>query len=138
MTYLLDKSAWVLGGSNPVAAERLAAHARTGALGICTMTALEVLYSARNAEEHRTTLERLVRFPWYELSDQRGALAPHHALASRGWHRTSLPDVLIAAVAAEHGLTVLHYDSDYERLAEVAGIQHEWVVDRGTGHAPPS
>ena len=42
--------------------------------------------------------------------------------------------MIIAATAAEHGLTVLHYDSDYERLAEVAGINHEWVAVRGSGH----
>lgn len=138
MTYLLDKSAWVVGGRQPEAAVRLAELARTGSLGMCTMAALEVLYSVRNADEHRATLQRLTRFRWFELSDQRAALELHHALALRGWHRTSLPDVLIACIAAEHRLTVLHYDSDYERLAQVAGIEHEWVVERGTGHAPVS
>ena len=134
MTYLLGKSAWVVGGRDPEAARRLAQLARTGSLAMCTMAALEVLYSARNSREHRATLEQLVSFPWYELTDQRVALELHHALARRGWHRTSLPDVLITAIAAEHQLTVLHYDSDYERLAEVAGIEHEWVVERGSGH----
>jgi predicted nucleic acid-binding protein len=101
---------------------------------MCTMAALEVLNSARNAPEHRATFTQLTRFPWFELSDPRVALELQYALALRGWHRASLPDVVIACIAAEHGLTVLHYDSDYERLAEVAGIQHEWVVERGTGH----
>lgn len=134
MTYLFDTSAWVLGGTNRAVAERLAAEIRSGALGLCTMTALELLYSARNVNEYGMTLERLRRLPWYDLRDPKAAVAVQHRLALRGQHRTSLPDVVVAATAAEHGLTVLHYDSDYERLAEVAGIQHEWVAERGLGH----
>ncbi len=40
----------------------------------------------------------------------------------------------VAATAAEHGLTVLHCDSDYERLAEVTGAAHEPVAPRGEVH----
>lgn len=138
MTYLLDTSAWVLGGRNRAVAERLAAEIRSGALGLSTITALEVLYTARNTSEYVGTLERLRRLPWFDLRDPRAAVAVQHRLAMRGQHRTSLPDVIVASTAAEHGLTVLHHDSDYERLAEVAGIRQEWVVDRGTGHAPLS
>lgn len=58
-------------------------------------------------------------------------------LVGRGWHRTPIPDVIIAATAAEHRLVVLHYVDDYERLAEIAGIRHELVVDRGAGHSAP-
>lgn len=136
MTYLLDKSAWALGAHNDVVRARLAQLIRRGRLGVCTMTALEALYSARNRDDYRVTLDQLRRLPWHELADARSAVALQHRLAERGWHRTSLPDVTITAVAAEHGLTVLHYDSDYERLAEVAGIDHEWVIERGTGRPP--
>jgi predicted nucleic acid-binding protein len=54
-------------------------------------------------------------------------------LARRGQHRTSIPDVIIAATAAEHELTILHYDSDYERLAAVTEAHHEWIIPRGEG-----
>ena len=40
----------------------------------------------------------------------------------------------VAATAAEHGLPVLHCDSDYERLAEVTGAAHERAAPRGDGH----
>ncbi|WP_158550728.1 PIN domain-containing protein [Geodermatophilus sp. TF02-6] len=138
MTYLFDKSAWVLGGRNRVVADRLAGEIRARNLGLCTVTALELLYSARNAQEYDATLEHLRRLPWYDLSDQRAAIDVQRRLALRGQHRTSLPDVIVAATAAEHRLTVLHYDSDYERLAEVTGITHEWVAPRGEGHDPGS
>jgi hypothetical protein len=40
---------------------------------------------------------------------------------------------MLAATAVEHGLTVLHYDRDFERLSEVTGGGHEWVIPAGTG-----
>jgi predicted nucleic acid-binding protein len=134
MGYLLDTSAWVLAQKNRAVAERFVAETRVGALGLSMMTALEVLYTARNADDYRSIVANLRRLVWYDLGDQRAAIEVQHRLAQRGQHRTSLPDVVIAATAAEHGLTVLHYDSDYERLAEVTGIAHEWVVPRGGGH----
>ncbi|WP_167761096.1 PIN domain-containing protein [Geodermatophilus sp. DF01_2] len=136
MTFLLDTSAWVLAERNRAVADRLAQEARTGSLGLATITALEVLYTARNADEYRSILERMRRLGWYDLSDQRAAIEVQHRLALRGQHRTSLPDVIVAATAAEHRLTILHYDSDYERLAEVTGAAHEWVAPRGAGHRP--
>jgi predicted nucleic acid-binding protein len=35
------------------------------------------------------------------------------------WHRTPIPDLLIAETALHHGLGVVHCDGDFERIAEV-------------------
>jgi predicted nucleic acid-binding protein len=43
-----------------------------------------------------------------------------------------LPDLIIAATAEQHGATVLHYDADYERIAEITGQPTEWIVERGS------
>ena len=43
-----------------------------------------------------------------------------------------IPDLVIAAAAESAGLTVLHYDADFERIAEVTVQAHDWVVPRGT------
>jgi hypothetical protein len=43
-----------------------------------------------------------------------------------------LPDLLIAAVAERERVTVLHYDGDYELIAQVTGQPVQWVVPRGT------
>lgn len=135
LTYLLDKSAWVQAQYSGAIATRLADYMRAGAIAVCTVTALEVLYSAPNAAEYGKDHARLRGLPWHDLSDPRAAVELQQRLVSRGWHRTPIPDVIIAATAAEHSLVVLHYDDDYERLAEVAGFAHEWVIDRGTGQA---
>jgi predicted nucleic acid-binding protein len=53
-------------------------------------------------------------------------------LADRGQHRLPIPDLVIAAAAESADLTVLHYDADFERIAEVTGQAHDWVVPRGS------
>jgi hypothetical protein len=53
-------------------------------------------------------------------------------LSKTGRHRVPIPDLLIAAAAEAGGLTVLHYDSDYDTIAEVTGQSVEWVVPRGS------
>jgi predicted nucleic acid-binding protein len=35
------------------------------------------------------------------------------------WHRTPIPDLLIAETALYHDLGVLHADRDFARIAEV-------------------
>lgn len=53
--------------------------------------------------------------------------------AAKGQHRrTSVADLLIAATAERHGVTVLHYDADYDGIAEITGQPAEWVVERGS------
>ncbi len=54
--------------------------------------------------------------------------------ALRGQHRTPIPDLMLAAIAHAHSAVVLHYDSDYERVAEVTGQPHEWIIPQGAGH----
>ncbi|MCA1657630.1 MAG: VapC toxin family PIN domain ribonuclease, partial [Actinobacteria bacterium] len=36
------------------------------------------------------------------------------------------------AAAELSGLAVLHYDSDYERLAAITGQGHDWIAPRGS------
>ncbi len=60
------------------------------------------------------------------------ALGVQHQIAERGQHRLSLPDLLIAAVAEINELTVLHYDADYDRIADITSQPVSWVVPRGS------
>jgi predicted nucleic acid-binding protein len=43
-----------------------------------------------------------------------------------------IPDLVIAAAAELAGQTVLHYDSDFELIADVTGQPHQWVLPRGS------
>jgi energy-converting hydrogenase B subunit Q len=44
---------------------------------------------------------------------------------------SSIPDLLVAAVAEVERLSVLHYDADFELVAGITGQLAEWVVPRG-------
>jgi predicted nucleic acid-binding protein len=45
------------------------------------------------------------------------ALTVQGLLARRGQHRLPIHDLLIAAAAERVGLSVLHYDADFDRIA---------------------
>jgi predicted nucleic acid-binding protein len=54
-------------------------------------------------------------------------------LAGASQHRHfRLPDLIIAATAEVNGVTVLHYDADYDRIAQVTGQPVEWVAAKGS------
>lgn len=60
------------------------------------------------------------------------AIAVQGTMAELGTHRAaSIPDLLIAATAERHGVTLLHYDSDFDLIASVTGQSAEWVVPKG-------
>jgi predicted nucleic acid-binding protein len=42
------------------------------------------------------------------------------------------PDLLIAAAAEAAGVTVLHYDEDYDRIAEITGQPTCWLAPTGS------
>jgi predicted nucleic acid-binding protein len=44
------------------------------------------------------------------------------------------PDLLVAATALEHDATVLHYDRDFDLIAEVTDLSARWIIPPGTGH----
>ncbi len=46
--------------------------------------------------------------------------------------KSALADLIVAAVAEQAGVVLLHYDSDFDRIAAVTGQAAEWVVPRGT------
>jgi predicted nucleic acid-binding protein len=54
-------------------------------------------------------------------------------LARRSQHRAvSLPDLLVAACAERAGLSVLHYDADFDRIAAITRQPVRWVLPRGS------
>jgi predicted nucleic acid-binding protein len=115
--------------------ERLAPIIEAGEAASCAIVDLEVLYSARsNADYQEIRRRRALAYTRLELSepDFRRAIDVQAELAKRGQHRLPIPDLIIAAVAEAAGLAVLHYDADFDLIAEVTGQAMEWVVPRGT------
>lgn len=123
--WLIDKSALVQLGHSPDA-EAWAGRIERGLVRVCTVTRLEVGFSARSGEDLRAGYERppLARMPVEYLTPaiEDRATMVQVALAQRGQHRAaSIPDLLIAATAELAQLTVLHDDKDFELIADVSG-----------------
>ena len=82
-----------------------------------------MLYSTRDGDEFELLESRLaaLRDIPVTASIQRAAMTGMRALARLGplHHRVPLPDLLIAAAAQEHALTVLHEDRHFELIREV-------------------
>lgn len=132
--YLVDKSA-LARMPDPQVRARLAPILASGAAATCSIIDLEVLYSARDQAEHARIRARRAaayqRVPITAAVFSR-AIEVQGELARTGRHRVPIPDLLIAATAEAAGLVVLHYDRDYDLIAEVTGQPVQWVVPRGT------
>lgn len=123
--WLIDKSALVRLARSPDAGE-WAGRIERGLVRICTVTRLEVGFSARSGRDLRAGFERppLARMPVEYLTSviEDRAVEVQAALGERGQHRSaSIPDLLIAATAEKAQLTVLHDDKDFELIADVTG-----------------
>jgi predicted nucleic acid-binding protein len=132
--YLIDNSAWNRLKYDSVAA-RLRPLADAGVIASCGAQDLEALYSANTGEYESLRNERLAIFTYLETeeADWQRALTVQRELAKKSQHRgVKIVDLLTAAIAEHHGLVLLHYDSDYDRVAEVTGQRAEWVVPRGS------
>ena len=125
--WLIDKSAIARLHLDPNA-EEWTRRIERGLVRICTVTRLEVGYSARSAQDHRSLLTEppIASMPVEYLTPriEDRALELQSVLADRGQHRApSVPDLLVAATAELAELTVLHVDKDFESIADITG-QH--------------
>ncbi len=134
-SFLADKSALTRRDTRPEVREALEPLLVAGEIATCGIIDLELLYSATSRATYRALSEALRGMPRVPVDDAcvRGALKTQAMLAERSQHRAvPLPDLLVAACAERSGLTVLHYDADFERIAELTGQPTQWIVPRGS------
>lgn len=131
--YLADKSA-LARLRHPAVARRLGPLLVDGLVATTPIIDLEVLYSARSPADYEEILAERGALPSLPLTPEvtDRAIEVQHRLARSGRHRLPLPDLLIAATAELNDLAVLHYDADYDRIADVTGQRCEWVAPQGS------
>lgn len=133
--YLIDTSA-AARMANQLVAQRLAPLIEAGLVGTCAVLDAEALYSARSATAYeRLRTQRRAAYEYLPTSDEHWqiALDVQRQLARNGRHRSvGIADLLVAAIASRHKVTVLHYDSDYEVLADLIGVEQRWVAPAGS------
>lgn len=133
--YLADKSA-LARLHLPAVREELEPLIMRALVGICGVTELEMLFSARNIQERSRMKEQLaasldrVDTP-QDIWDQAAEI--QEALTEQAQHRSaSIPDLIVAATARARGLEILHYDRDFDTIARYTEQPARWIVPPGT------
>ncbi|HEY5815924.1 MAG TPA: PIN domain-containing protein [Solirubrobacterales bacterium] len=132
---LIDTSAWARAGDSAVRDQWLSALLGDR-LRISPLVRLEILFSARGGDGFDRLAEQLntIRPAPLTTAVLRAAEAGMRVLAHRsaGTQRLPIVDYLVAAAAQELGAAVIHYDSDYDRLAEVMEFESVWLAPAGS------
>jgi hypothetical protein len=132
--YLGDTSA-LARMTHRLVADRLVPLLESGLVARCTPTDLEAGFSSTSPSSHRTMREWRAALPFVEMDQPvlDRAVEVQDALAERSQQRgAKIADLLIAAAAEAAGLVVLHYDHDFDLIADVTGQPAEWIVPAGT------
>ena len=107
-----------------------------GEIAVCLPFILEAGYSAQSAVDHRQMMSDFAELPTVRITAEVERLAQQaqRELAEIGHHRLAPVDVMIAACAHKAEAGVLHYDSDYDILAEKTHLvfESEWLAPRGS------
>ncbi|MFD9412198.1 PIN domain nuclease [Streptomyces sp. NPDC059989] len=131
--YLIDKSALARYPKPAVHAVVHPLHT-AGVLAVCGAVEIEIMHSARSKSDADRVREGMGAFAWLSTPDEawdRALEVQQHLIEAGNWKAVSAVDLIIAATAERHGATVLHYDGDYDMIAEVTGQPMRWVVPRG-------
>jgi predicted nucleic acid-binding protein len=132
---LADTSVWGK-QRRPGVVEWFAQAVENGDIAVCDMVVMEVLTSAQDQRGFVSLEEALGDCPWLrvEVADWDRAREVYRLLATKPVHHrvVKIPDLLIAAVAERHGIGVVHYDEDYDRIAAVTGQPIRWAAPRGS------
>ncbi len=134
--FCVDTSAWHH-STDPRVAGEWARLLERDQLGICDQVRLEILYSAQSAEDYEALAQELsaLRPIETDASTFRRALETQRLLAHLGGlhHRSvKIADLVIAAAAEAASATVLHYDADYDRIADITRQPVQWIASRGS------
>jgi hypothetical protein len=132
---VVDNSAWSR-AARPQIREDWKQALRADRLRVSPIARLEMLFGARSGEAFDDLSNELsvVRPAPLTATIARAAEDAMHTLAHRsaGAHRIPIADYLLAAAAQELGAAVVHYDSDYDTLAEVMAFESVWLAPRGS------
>lgn len=133
--FLADKSALARLAHEPVAA-RLGPLIQAGLVATCPIVELEVLFSTRAHGEYESVrADRRDGYEWLPMPDEvwDRALDVQRQLSQRGQLRAvKIPDLLVAATAERHGVSVVHYDADFDLISAITGQATDWVVAAGS------
>jgi predicted nucleic acid-binding protein len=109
-----------------------------GELVICDMVALEILQGAGSPAlfaQIAALIDGMGSLPmgaaeWSRANEVYRLIEERLGTSFR--RSVKLPDLLIAACAERHAVTIVHYDHDYDVIARVTGQPTRWAAERGS------
>lgn len=132
--YLVDTSVWSRGSKVRVA-DRLEPLLEAGRIATCGIQLTEALREVSNRKAVEALQNARAGLRWFSTPDEiwDRVLEVQGELSATG-RRTAVkvPDLILAAVAERHRATVLHYDRDFDTIAEITAQPVEWVVPPGS------
>jgi predicted nucleic acid-binding protein len=133
---LADTSVWAR-KAHPEIRDWFIGAVEAGDIAACDMVALELLHSGRTPTEFAAIEMGLAALPRAEMGTAvwgRACEVFRDLGAGPGMPQRSVKhaDLLIAAAAEQAGMTILHYDADYDVIAGVTGQPTRWVAPRGS------
>jgi predicted nucleic acid-binding protein len=132
---LADTSAWHRAG-HPAVRPRWSEAVLSERIVTTPAVVIEILYSARDLAELERNQDDLSTFRSIPLTQAVATTAVSAmrdlAATGAGRHRIPLADLLIAAAAQEAAVAVLHYDHDFDRLAQVLDFESRWIAPPGS------
>lgn len=122
--------------ASPQVAAVVAPLLGAGLVATCAVLDLEAQYSATSpGDDEEIRRDRRLAYEYLPTHDEHWsrALDMQRTLAVTSRHRAvGMPDLLVAAVAQAHQVTLLHYDGDFDLLAQESDLDAAWVAPRGS------
>ncbi|MBF6133860.1 PIN domain nuclease [Nocardia otitidiscaviarum] len=134
--YLIDTSAAARLLTNPSIRKAWHEQVTAGIVAVCDVVELELLFSATSLADRLRKKELLADlFGWVVVPDDVWPRAHRlqQSLTESGEHRSAgVVDLLVSVTAADHGLTLLHYDRDFDTVAKLTGQATQWISPPGS------
>ena len=123
----VDTSAWIeyLRDGLPRIVNKVDLCLKQDLVGIGDLVYCEVMQGIRSPRQRRevsTLLLSLPRFDMVGFSIAEKSAANYRLLRSKGVTVRKTIDVLIGTFCAEHGLQLIHHDSDFDLMARHIGL----------------
>lgn len=133
LTFLLDTSA-LTRLNEPTVQHALHEPTFLRQVARCRASDLEIGLSARSVREWDALQAALRAFEQVGVTDADFVRAGQvqRQLAAATKRGRSILDLIVAAAAERESLIVLHYDADFDHIAEQTGQSTQWIVERGS------
>lgn len=115
----------------PAVSEKLAPLIQAGLVATTAALEAEALRMAQNlAEYDQLRQSRLAAYELLPTRDEHWAavLEAQRALVKSRGPLVGVAVLLTAAIAAEHAVTVVHYDEAFDTAATVLDFRNEWIA----------